>query len=163
VLTSRTPERVARAQREGARAGLAVLLKELAARTEDTGPDRLVREAARRLAEPHARLHLVARDLKISERQLRRRFTRTVGYGWRTLTRVQRLQRLLAAAQSTPGRGLAGLASAAGYADQAHLSRDVARLTGQTPRQLLASGAHTAGERAGTFKTCGRPEHRLSP
>jgi AraC-like DNA-binding protein len=44
-------------------------------------------------------------------------------------------------------RDLAALALDAGYADQAHLTRECVRLSGQTPAALLASGPVAAGER----------------
>ena len=52
---------------------------------------------------------------------------------------------------------LARLAADAGYADQAHLARDCARLAGLAPGALLAEGAAPAGERPAemseSFKT----------
>jgi AraC-like DNA-binding protein len=89
----------------------------------------------------------------VSERQLRRRFERGVGYGPRTLRRVLRFQRFLGLAHG--GGSLARLAADAGYADQAHLVRDCRSLAGMTPSALLAAGASAAGERgnmAETFK-----------
>jgi AraC-like DNA-binding protein len=68
----------------------------------------------------------------VSERRLRRRFVQAVGYGPATYLRVSRFQRAVALAPRVPG--LAALAAAAGYADQAHLSRDCRALTGLTPR-----------------------------
>ena len=156
-------ERVARATRSGTRAGLRVLVEQLAGLAVAGHPDLLVREAARRLTVPHSLLPQVARDLGVSERQLRRRFARSVGYGPRLLGRVHRLQRVLRCHERAPGMTLAELACTAGYADQAHMSREVRQLSGMTPRQLLASGSRAAGERAGSFKTCGRGEHRLLP
>jgi AraC-like DNA-binding protein len=50
------------------------------------------------------------------------------------LQRVLRLRRFLA--QAGPG-ALARAATEAGYADQAHLSRDCRALTGLTPGELL--------------------------
>ncbi len=156
-------EPVARARRSGTRAGLRVLMTQVAGLAVAQQPDLLVREAARRLFVPDTLLSQVARDLDISERQLRRRFTRSVGYGPRTLARVHRLQQVLLRHERVPSMALAELSSAAGYADQAHMSREVRRLAGMIPRQLLASGARAAGERAGSFKTCGRSDHRLLP
>ncbi|HEY3468674.1 MAG TPA: helix-turn-helix domain-containing protein, partial [Amycolatopsis sp.] len=72
----------------------------------------------------------------ISERRLRRRFVQAVGYGPATYLRVTRFQRAVALAPHSPG--LAALAAAAGYADQAHLSRDCRALTGLTPRAYFA-------------------------
>ena len=68
----------------------------------------------------------------LGERRLRRRFVQAVGYGPATYLRVSRFQRAVALAPHVPG--LAALAAAAGYADQAHLSRDCRALTGLTPR-----------------------------
>ena len=68
----------------------------------------------------------------VSERRLRRRFVQAVGYGPATYLRVARFQRAVALASRVPG--LAALAAAAGYSDQAHLSRDCRALTGLTPR-----------------------------
>jgi AraC-like DNA-binding protein len=114
-------------------------------------------------------LYVRAREAGLSERQLRRRFERAVGYGPATLQRVRRFQAFLAAAQaSPPGTPLARLAADAGYADQAHLAREARRLSGRTPSELLALGAAPTGdtlhrdspcagpaETSGSFKTAG--------
>jgi AraC-like DNA-binding protein len=73
--------------------------------------------------------------LATGERQLRRRFTRAVGYGPATYLRVARLSRAIDRAGRAPD--LATLAAVAGYADQAHLSRDWRELTGTTPREFF--------------------------
>jgi AraC-like DNA-binding protein len=83
----------------------------------------------------------------LSERQLRRRFEHAVGYGPATLARVTRFQRFLTLARATPAP-LARLAIDAGYADQAHLTRECRRLAGLPPAALLAAGAAPAGEPA---------------
>jgi AraC-like DNA-binding protein len=81
-----------------------------------------------------------ASELGISERQLRRRAHVALGYGPKTLDRILRFQRFLRLAGSTgPGR-LAITAAAAGYADQAHLTRECRRLTGLSPTALLVGG-----------------------
>jgi AraC-like DNA-binding protein len=106
-------------------------------------PDRLVRAAAAG-AEPG-----------IGARQLRRRFADAVGYGPKTLQRILRFQRFLALARATGQPDLARLALDAGYADQAHLTRECTRLAGLPPAALLASGAGPAGEASVSFKTAG--------
>lgn len=73
----------------------------------------------------------------VSERRLRRRFVQAVGYGPATYLRVSRFQRAVALAPLVPG--LAALAAGAGYADQAHLSRDCRALTGLTPRRYFGA------------------------
>ena len=90
--------------------------------------------------------------LGIGDRQLRRRFLDAVGYGPKTLERILRFQRFLVLA-GRDGAGLARLALDAGYADQAHLTRECTRLAGLPPAALLAEGAGPAGERSVSFKT----------
>jgi AraC-like DNA-binding protein len=101
-------------------------------------PDPAVREAARRLAEPSARVDALARELGLSERQLRRRCLAAVGYGPKTLQRVLRFRRFLALGAG--GGDLAAIAAEAGYADQPHLTRESRRLAGATPAALLRGG-----------------------
>jgi AraC-like DNA-binding protein len=97
-------------------------------------PDELVAEAARRLST--ADVQTVARELSISDRQLRRRFHTAVGYGPKTLERVLRFRRFIDAIDD--GRSdLAALAFDVGYADQAHLTREATRLSGLPPAALI--------------------------
>lgn len=116
-----------------AHARLVRLMTELA----DQGPpDALVAEAARRLDASHT-TQRVARELFLSERQLRRRFDAAVGYGPKTLHRVLRFRRFLAGLNRKTGpQTLARLATASGYADQAHLTREARELSGLTPKEL---------------------------
>jgi len=74
----------------------------------------------------------------ISERTLRRRCMDTFGYGFKTLQRILRLQRLFQYASLTTRPDLASLATEAGFADQAHMSREVRRLCRATPGELVA-------------------------
>jgi AraC-like DNA-binding protein len=104
-------------------------------------PDVLVRAAA------------TGADPNLGARQLRRRFAEAVGYGPKTLQRILRFQRFLALAQTQTD--LARLALEAGYADQAHLTRECSRLAGLPPAALLAAGAGPAGDRSASFKTAG--------
>lgn len=71
----------------------------------------------------------------LSERTLRRLGDRVFGYGPKTLTTIHRFQHALHLARS--GTTLARASTAAGYADQSHLNRDVRRLAGTTPGDLL--------------------------
>lgn len=120
---------------------------ELAAAVAERGgaTDSLVRAAATGTSR---------RALGIGDRQLRRRFLDAVGYGPKTLERILRFQRFLRLAQHDTD--LARLALDAGYADQAHLTRECARLAGLPPAQLLAEGAGPAGETSVSFKTAAR-------
>ena len=105
------------------------------------------------MAAPGARVDELGAQLGVSERQLRRRFADAVGYGPKTLARVLRFQRFLALA-ATGDDLRARWRLGAGYADQAHLTRECRRLAGRTPAELLLAGAGPAGERlvADSFK-----------
>jgi hypothetical protein len=78
-------------------------------------------------------------ELALSERTLRRRFDEAFGYGPRTLDRILRYQRFLTLVRAESGATLAALASAAGYADQAHLVRESRRLADGTPSEIVAA------------------------
>jgi AraC-like DNA-binding protein len=102
--------------------------------------------AVRRIWRDHARFVDVLEEVGVSERQLRRRFTALVGYGPATFLRVARLQRARHLALKRPGSALADLAYDAGYADQAHLSREVRLLSGVTARALLRPSSRDDSE-----------------
>jgi AraC-like DNA-binding protein len=134
------------------RAALGLLTAAVAARLPERGElDRIVRAAAVRVARPGVAVETLGSVVGLGERQLRRRFDDAVGYGPKTLQRVLRFQRFLALAERDDD--LAALAFAAGYADQAHLTRECRRLAGLPPAALLRSGAGPAGERSDSFKT----------
>ena len=101
-----------------------------------------VARAAAHVAGTHGRLRVdeLARLCDLSPRQLHRRCRGVFGYGPTTLTRILRLQRFLtlgAGAHAADGHRLAALAARAGYADQAHLTRECRALAGVTPTALL--------------------------
>jgi len=80
--------------------------------------------------------------LGVSERTLRRQCSELFGYGPKTLERILRFQRFQALARTDADEGLALLALRAGYADQAHLTREVQSLcrmtAGEFVRQVAA-------------------------
>lgn len=103
-------------------------------------PDDWLRAAIRLLDAPGATVATVARIVGYSERELRRRFRDSVGYGPKTLQRVLRFQRVLATLGSRePSGSLARLAASAGYSDQAHMTRETRELSGLTPLELAHS------------------------
>jgi AraC-like DNA-binding protein len=108
-------------------------------------PDRLALRAARLLGDQRAGAGPVAAELGISDRQLRRRLDDAAGLGPRTLIRVLRFRRFLsgldAAIEAGAAPDLAGLAADAGYADQAHLTRECGRLSGLSPLALARARA----------------------
>ena len=119
---------------------LAVLAGMAGAMTAEGPAVPLATHAARMLRRPGARADGVAVRLEVSERQLRRRCQAAVGYGPATLRRVLRFRRFVAWADAgAPGGDLASVAAELGYADQAHLTRECARLAGLTPTALLAA------------------------
>ncbi|MGN6793466.1 MAG: helix-turn-helix domain-containing protein [Streptosporangiaceae bacterium] len=73
--------------------------------------------------------------LSVGERRLHRRCSASVGYGPKMLERVLRFQRARRIARDTGS--LAAIAAMAGYADQAHLTREARRLAGRTPSDLF--------------------------
>jgi AraC-like DNA-binding protein len=81
-------------------------------------------------------------ELEVSERQLHRRCLSAVGYGPKMLERVLRFQR--ARSLAGPGTALALVAAEAGYADQAHLSRECRRLSGLSPSDLFKTATRAA-------------------
>ncbi len=108
-------------------------------------PDPAVSRAARLLSDPRAQAEAVAADVDLSLRQLRRRCHAAVGYGPKTLQRVLRFRRFVSRIDALPpGPGvldLADLAAQAGYADQAHLTRECGRLAGLPPAALARQRA----------------------
>jgi AraC-like DNA-binding protein len=129
-------ERLGEALADAATPGAAAAALE---RTVAGEPDPVVAETTRRLLAGQD-VRTIARALYISERQLRRRCETAAGMTPKTLHRVLRFQRFLALAwhSERPTAELARLAAEAGYADQAHLTRETARLSGRSPRVLLA-------------------------
>jgi AraC-like DNA-binding protein len=91
------------------------------------GPDPTVRAVAR-LLRAGCPVAATAAAVGLSERQLHRRCLPAFGYGPKTLARVLRLDRAVALARG--GTPFATVAATAGYADQAHLAREVKALTG---------------------------------
>ncbi|CAL9385497.1 helix-turn-helix domain-containing protein [Streptomyces sp. enrichment culture] len=120
--------------------GLEDLAERLAADTAPPDPALDALAAALGAGRP---VGTVADELGIGARQLHRRSLVAFGYGPKTLARILRLHRALALARS--GTPAAETAARTGYADQAHLSRDVRALTGVPLRELLAGGGGRAG------------------
>jgi AraC-like DNA-binding protein len=77
----------------------------------------------------------VAALVAVSSRHLRRILLENVGITPKTFQSVLRLQRFVRAADR--GTSLVAAAAHAGYADQAHLSREMRRFAGLTPLHLV--------------------------
>jgi len=109
----------------------------LADRADDGAPRR-VREAVALLARG-GEVHAVARAIGMSERSLHRELVRWSGLAPKLLARILRMQRALSALRQ--GRmSPASLALRLGYADQAHMTRELKTLAGVTPRRIPRDG-----------------------
>ncbi|RFU85031.1 helix-turn-helix domain-containing protein [Streptomyces triticagri] len=104
-------------------------------RAADSAPaDPLPRLIAERLASGHG-VAATADALGVGARRLHRSSLDAFGYGPKTLARILRLQRALTLART--GLPFAETAAVAGFADQAHLARDVRDLAGMPLGRLL--------------------------
>jgi transcriptional regulator GlxA family with amidase domain len=81
----------------------------------------------------------VARRLDWNARTMHRKFVAACGYGPKHFQRVMRIQRMLRLAGKKSHQRLAELAVAAGFSDQAHMTRDFQAITGFTPRVYLGA------------------------
>lgn len=78
-------------------------------------------------------VHVVARQVGLSERQLERLFHSQVGLTPKALARVVRVQQAQKALFQAPRYTLAEIALQAGFADQAHFTREYTALVGTPP------------------------------
>ncbi|MFI9050287.1 helix-turn-helix domain-containing protein [Streptomyces sp. NPDC053427] len=131
----RVRELAGRVAAEGARA----LEDAAGARLAEAAPGTATRTAAVAAALARGRpVAEVARSVELGARQLHRLSLDAFGYGPKTLTRVLRFVRALDLARA--GMPYAEVAARAGYADQAHLAREVKSLAGAPMGVLLAPG-----------------------
>src|SRR5205807_1712761 len=116
-------------ERVDAAADPAAALEDLALRlAADAEPvDPLLRAVVASL-EAGRSVTATADSVGLGARQLHRRSLTAFGYGPKTLARVLRLQRALGLARR--GVPFAETAALAGFADQAHLARDVREMAG---------------------------------
>ncbi|OON80714.1 AraC family transcriptional regulator [Streptomyces tsukubensis] len=106
-------------------------------------PDPLALAVVAALGTGHS-VAATARETGVGLRLLHRRSVAAFGYGPKTLGRILRLQRALALV--IKGTPYASAAHEAGYADQAHLARDVRDLTGMPLGELLRRRAEPEPE-----------------
>jgi len=93
---------------------------------------------------PHGRIEQLSQWTGISDRQIRRRFSAALGYGPKMFQSVLRFQRFLNLSERSSGsQTLADMAAFVGYADQAHMTREVRRFTGRPPTALLKTAKCT--------------------
>lgn len=98
----------------------------------------LAHQAMELLRTTAARVHEVARTLRISERHLRRAVLEATSWTPKHLQRVLRMNRAVATADRQAAPDWAGIAADCGYYDQPHLIAELQALTGRTPAELHA-------------------------
>ena len=103
-------------------------------RLRDAAPDPIVPTVVRALRAGRD-VVAAAAACGLSDRQLRRRSLDVFGYGPKMLARIFRMTRALELTRS--GTPMAATAAEAGYADQAHMAREVKSLTGVPLTALL--------------------------
>ena len=101
---------------------------------------RLLRQTNGRVA-----IGALASELGWSHRRLIARFREQIGLAPKTVARVMRFDRAVAALRSGSQGGLAELAFECGYFDQAHLNREFRELAGTTPAAFAASTLASGG------------------
>jgi AraC-like DNA-binding protein len=110
-----------------------------------------VEQAWARLQASHGAvvIAMLAQEVGWSRRHLAARFQADVGLAPKTVARILRFQRVTQTLGAAGGGGLAEVAYACGYADQAHLNRDFRAFAGTTPTdfaaRLLPGGAGVSG------------------
>nr|WP_089157914.1 helix-turn-helix transcriptional regulator [Micromonospora sp. NBS 11-29] len=115
--------------------GAAILEEVACARLRAAGgPDPIGVRVATALA-AGATVAATAAEVGLGARALHRRSQVLFGYGPKTLARILRMRRALDLTRT--GVPLAEVAARSGYADQAHLTRDVRELAGVSPTRLL--------------------------
>ena len=70
---------------------------------------------------------------------MHRHFIDLCGYGPKHFQPIMRIQNAIRAKHSSPDAALAVIAAMAGYADQAHMTRDFRSITGFTPAGYLGT------------------------
>ncbi len=112
------------------------IAERLASANVACGRTSLALAAAERLA--NANVNMVADELDVSERHLRRVFREATGVSPKEFAKLARFHRALRAARAGRRTSWARIAAATGYYDQAHLIAEFRAITGVTPPALLA-------------------------
>ena len=101
-------------------------------------PDRRVSRAVAGIVRSNGRIGVAAlsRDSGASPRNLARLFDRWVGLAPKTFARIARAQEALRRLQERPPPNFKTLAAELGFADQAHMSRELKKITGVQPSQM---------------------------
>lgn len=107
-----------------------------------TERDRAVVAACRALAaDSRITVASVAERFDWNARMLHRQFLAACGYSPKHFQRIMRIQNVLRSARDGRDASLSELAIAAGFADQAHMTRDFRAITRFTPAEYFARAA----------------------
>lgn len=100
--------------------------------------DRRVSRAVAEIVRSSGRIGVatLSRDSGASPRNLTRLFDRWVGLPPKIFARIARAQEALRRIQAIPSPNLKTLAAELGFADQAHMSRELKKITGVQPSQM---------------------------
>ena len=117
-----------------------VLQRFLLGRLRDANIHPVVAAAVREIEREHGCLQVaqIAARCDISPRHLNRLMRTWVGYGAKRFATIVRFQETLKQMEHSPGRSGATLASESGFFDQAHLTTNLNRYAGATPRHLAS-------------------------
>jgi AraC-like DNA-binding protein len=118
----------------------AALWRLMARRVATHGLDERIEKAVERLlvSQGTARIDATARTAGMSMRGFQTRFRSRVGLAPKEFARLMRLQATLRALDDGDA-SISEVAADSGFADQAHATRDVRRITGLTPARLRAA------------------------
>jgi AraC-like DNA-binding protein len=95
-----------------------------------------------------ASIGALASELEWSHRRLIASFREHIGLAPKTVARVLRFDRAVAALRSAEPAALAEVAFACGYFDQAHLNREFRELAGTTPAAFVGAALDSGGTAA---------------
>lgn len=103
--------------------------------------DELLSTVCQQITQQYVQIDIstLAKQYFISLRQLERRFKEKIGISMKEYHRVQRFSKTLDEIRQLPEKSLLHIAFDHGYADHAHLTREVFRMTGSNPSALRSN------------------------
>lgn len=114
-------------------------IKRLELKPEET--DEKIAEALRLIEENPGEIKIseIARAVKLSTRQLERRFKKSSGLSPKQYVRTRRIRATAVALVEKDGDNWASRAAAMGFTDQSHMTREFASITGRSPNSFAES------------------------
>lgn len=117
-----------------------VLERFLIQRLENTSVHHVVSRALREIERDHGCSNVgdVADRCEVSARHLNRLMRVWIGFGPKAVASIVRFQAALKEIEHAPAQSGAALATETGYFDQAHLTTNLSRFAGATPREIAS-------------------------